>query len=517
MRKTKRGGGDLPRSFRKKSYAFKNEWISAALMFYFLKLGDLSDSKQDVWTGLSDEHKSYLSKSVASIVLFNVHGDFLNQEQLDLDSMGYPILPSSMSGAGMILVNSFEKRFGNLYGKGVWSKLGKRAAIIDRNVVALASFNGGKRLFACTGFFIERNGSTMILTSASLVRDSGDENKIVDNLRAGTGGPLVDFDANVIGMNFYDTRIGIPYLSCEEICKILASFDTISESGGDIGNASGVCFWKMPRDVKDKINRWPVPKPHWCRPEEVESDDDDKLAFDDFGRLQYSYFMGRKVKLLVQTHSSATKRRQKKRVEKQGKNRLDNLKKAAKVGALPSRIQLAAKSLPITGTKADLPKKSRKEDLDNVAGMASSATASGGKFEKLPGEKPPKHPGKHRKFLLVAEGKGMGNLGKQQVDVGEASPRTQWSTLNYVLPTIIGTTCSLLFSKSICEHFCKQEIPLYKVKKENQRKKDREMSLKCDKLKPQKKPFKKSSKKKKGLGDLSCDLFFEKELMVYAK
>lgn len=42
----------------------------------------------------------------------------------------------------MILVNSFEKRFGNLYGKGVWSKLGKRAATIDRNVVALASFNG---------------------------------------------------------------------------------------------------------------------------------------------------------------------------------------------------------------------------------------------------------------------------------------------------------------------------------------------------------------------------------------
>ncbi|AQK90606.1 Ribosome biogenesis regulatory protein-like protein, partial [Zea mays] len=44
----------------------------------------------------------------------------------------------------------------------------------------------------------------------------------------------------------------------------------------------------------------------------------------------------------------------KKRVEKQEKNRLDNLKKAAKVGALPSHIQLAAKALPITGTKADL-------------------------------------------------------------------------------------------------------------------------------------------------------------------
>ena len=65
-----------------------------------------------------------------------------------------------------------------------------------------------------------------------------------------------------------------------------------------------------------------------------------------------------------------------------------------------SPIQLAAEALPITGTKADLPKKSKKEDIDNVAGMASSATASGGKFEKLSGEKPPKHPGKHRKVFI---------------------------------------------------------------------------------------------------------------------
>ncbi|XP_066346800.1 ribosome biogenesis regulatory protein homolog isoform X2 [Miscanthus floridulus] len=138
----------------------------------------------------------------------------------------------------------------------------------------------------------------------------------------------------------------------------------------------------------------------------------------------------------------AQRRDEKKRVEKQEKNRLENLKKAAKIGALPSHIQLAAKALPITGTKADLPKKSRKEDLECVVGMASSATASGGKFdEKLPGEKPPKHPGKHRKFLPVAEGKGMGSLEKQQndkilnslfarnsdepLDVGKASSRIQ--------------------------------------------------------------------------------------------
>jgi hypothetical protein len=45
-------------------------------MFYFLQLGDLlRNSKQDVWTGLSDGLKSYLSKSVASIILFN--GDYI--------------------------------------------------------------------------------------------------------------------------------------------------------------------------------------------------------------------------------------------------------------------------------------------------------------------------------------------------------------------------------------------------------------------------------------------------------
>ncbi|CAN6237981.1 unnamed protein product [Urochloa humidicola] len=111
-------------------------------------------------------------------------GDFLNQEQLDLDSMGYPKLPPSMLGAGMILVNTFEDTFGDIHGEGVWRKFSTRASNINSNVVALASFNGEKkRFFACTGFIIEWNGSKIILISASLVRNSGDENKIVENLR----------------------------------------------------------------------------------------------------------------------------------------------------------------------------------------------------------------------------------------------------------------------------------------------------------------------------------------------
>ncbi|KAL3532350.1 hypothetical protein ACH5RR_005871 [Cinchona calisaya] len=111
-------------------------------------------------------------------------------------------------------------------------------------------------------------------------------------------------------------------------------------------------------------------------------------------------------------------RREEKRVDKQEKNRLHNLKQAAKAGALPSHVQLAATALPITGSQA-AHRKVGKDELQNVAGMAATATAtaSGGKFDKkLPGEKPPKHEKKYRKFLPAAEGSGMGSLEKQQTE-----------------------------------------------------------------------------------------------------
>ncbi|KAF8694957.1 hypothetical protein HU200_038066 [Digitaria exilis] len=58
--------------------------------------------------------------------------DNLPQEHLDIDSMGYPKLPPTM----------LDEPFGDMHGKGVWSKLGKKAhSRINRSVVALASFN----------------------------------------------------------------------------------------------------------------------------------------------------------------------------------------------------------------------------------------------------------------------------------------------------------------------------------------------------------------------------------------
>lgn len=165
------------------------------------------------------------------------------------------------------------------------------------------------------------------------------------------------------------------------------------------------------------------------------------------------------------------------RVEKQEKNRLQNLKQAAKVGALPSHIQLAATALPITGTQA-APRKASKNELENVAGMAATSTASGGKFDKkLLGEKPPKHEGKYRKFLPVVEGSGMGSLEKQQND----------------------KILSKLFSKHSHEILdVEKAVNMYNVKREKKRRNQGGRSSSTTtpgKLKPNKKPYKKTSSK----------------------
>ncbi|KAF3601391.1 hypothetical protein F2Q69_00035427 [Brassica cretica] len=69
-------------------------------------------------------------------------------------------------------------------------------------------------------------------------------------------------------------------------------------------------------------------------------------------------------------------------------------------------VQLAASALPITGTE-DQPKKLGKEELGDVADLAATSTASGGKFDKkLPGEKPPKRQGKHHKYYRLYQGMG---------------------------------------------------------------------------------------------------------------
>ncbi|GAA0141152.1 ribosomal protein [Lithospermum erythrorhizon] len=163
----------------------------------------------------------------------------------------------------------------------------------------------------------------------------------------------------------------------------------------------------------------------------------------------------------------------KKRVEKQEKNRMHNLKQAAKAGAFPSHIQLAATALPITGTQA-APRKVSKDELQNVAGMAATATASGGKFDKkLLGEKQPKHEKKYRKYLPVVEGSGMASLERQRTEK--------------VLNKLISKNSHELIN-------VEKAVNMYNVKEDNKRRTQKGKSFTSNKLKPNKKNFKATSK-----------------------
>uniref|UniRef100_A0A0E0L6T5 Uncharacterized protein n=1 Tax=Oryza punctata TaxID=4537 RepID=A0A0E0L6T5_ORYPU len=262
-----------------------------------------------------------------------VHRGGLNKEKVGyLNSMGYPKPP----------VNVLDD---------ICSEVIKKVPCdIHQTVVALASFK-------------EWKGRTIILTSASLVTEFGDRNKIDENLRievklpnkqrrqgtlqhyslhynvalvtvndmdfharpaniqlgadcppqvaalgrcfesgkimavcgrlvdwtgtldcnflmrssckttkAGIGGPLIGLDGKVIGMNFYDKKIGTPYVPWDIILEILACFEKES-SAAEVGNGSdpsGAPGWKIPGDGSVKLNRWPVPLPYWRPHDDVE-------------------------------------------------------------------------------------------------------------------------------------------------------------------------------------------------------------------------------------------------------
>ncbi|KAK1631084.1 hypothetical protein QYE76_005399 [Lolium multiflorum] len=260
-----------------------------------------------------------------------------------LRSLGYPV-PEKNCG-GMKLVNRFEEKFPYMDGscRSVLKDLSEEVALnLSCSVVSLASFNANTRLFACTGILIE---CTSVLTSASLVRSSDDENKIDDDLRievrlpnkqfvtgklqhynlhynlavvnimaspdlhtakfyhdvefepcckvvavgrifgggsltatsgtltdepskfdcaelltstctitkAGIGGPLVDFDGNFIGMNFYDEE-NTPFIPRNVILECLRHFETERSITASSTN------------IDCSLNRWPVPKPYWVYP-----------------------------------------------------------------------------------------------------------------------------------------------------------------------------------------------------------------------------------------------------------
>lgn len=198
-----------------------------------------------------------------------------------------------------------------------------------------------------------------------------------------------------------------------------------------------------------------------------------------------------------------------------------------------SHVQLAATALPITGSQA--PNKASKMELEDVAGMATTATASGGKFDKkLPGEKPAKHAGKYRKvgtclvvlsrkvlyasdvcwlcsFCVVSPccGGKRDELTRKTTNSKNSWPadeqklswhaRCQQGKISYLYIHVqFIYFCQGSFFMSYIYIFVKQAVTMFNVKKEKQRKKEKEhkTSSAASKLKPKKKSLKKSSKKK---------------------
>lgn len=91
--------------------------------------------------------------------------------------------------------------------------------------------------------------------------------------KAGIGGPLLDFDGRFIGMNFYENKVGTPFLLWSEILSVLEHFKTegYADEVGHADNPSQVLGWTMFKDHSVCPNSWPVPKPFWCHPEDSAS------------------------------------------------------------------------------------------------------------------------------------------------------------------------------------------------------------------------------------------------------
>ncbi|OEL27550.1 hypothetical protein BAE44_0011431 [Dichanthelium oligosanthes] len=74
------------------------------------------------------------------------------------------------------------------------------------SVVGLQSFTGNTYLFSCYGTVVEFfEKSSMIVTVANLVKCT-DSDEVDDDLKVEVGGPLMNFDGNLIGMNYYHSK-----------------------------------------------------------------------------------------------------------------------------------------------------------------------------------------------------------------------------------------------------------------------------------------------------------------------
>jgi hypothetical protein len=131
---TKWGGADLSRTSKK-------DKITDDLTRSKIKITDLtrSSNKNKRTDDLINRKKKKKRTCSDGGRTNSLISDVLNEDPFgDLDSMGYSEM--DMSGGDLVLVNSFEDTFGDIYGGGVWSELSEIFSSNSQNVVSLSSF-----------------------------------------------------------------------------------------------------------------------------------------------------------------------------------------------------------------------------------------------------------------------------------------------------------------------------------------------------------------------------------------
>ncbi|CAM0901740.1 unnamed protein product [Alopecurus aequalis] len=78
--------------------------------------------------------------------------------------------------------------------------------------------------------------------------------------KVGIGGPLIDFDGNFVGMNYFDGRMLTPFLPRSKIAQVLGS--KINRSLPSERGAHVPVHFKY-ADGEPRENRWPVPETYW--------------------------------------------------------------------------------------------------------------------------------------------------------------------------------------------------------------------------------------------------------------
>jgi small nuclear ribonucleoprotein (snRNP)-like protein len=73
--------------------------------------------------------------------------------------------------------------------------------------------------------------------------------------KAGIGGPVIDYNGNFIGMNFYE-KDQTPYLPVDQIVMLLMDFDSKRTAAEALV-------------ARPSSKRWPLPKPIWHYPSSV--------------------------------------------------------------------------------------------------------------------------------------------------------------------------------------------------------------------------------------------------------